>query len=410
MLDDKALRNTLLRTHNGKHGLSFKPLRRDDLKPLLAGYEDAFRSQSMPEVAALVAFLCEPSHEHFARLWVEYAELPNGCKDAFLDVLSRRNWLLANIANRLRHGEDLDRLLAEYDGAAFEDVLKRDAYLAELVKTGDLVSITTSESWDTIDFSGQMPPDEIRSVLRAAEGVKLSAELVRFLSKTTGDSDVVSSELQDFCIRRFAELSSSPRGAELALEVFHNMPIASLVSSKLQYPSELSSQWWGYFDEETVSKCMERVDALAVLGGDYLQAYALLPYLLIIGSAHLPEASLDAAIRRRPEIEATGNRLALLGCVLCMLTRPITDDNKASVLNDLSELAPNNAYFWGGMQNQLSVDGKLIVRELLCRRSDREQFQGLITAYTNAIREDLEACPIERDKLTELAKDAHGGL
>ena len=79
-------------------------------------------------------------------------------------------------------------------------------------------------------------------------------------------------------------------------------------------------------------------------------------------------------------------------------------------MNDLLALAPNNAYFWYGMQNQLSVDGKLIVRELLCRRSDREQLQGLITAYTNAIREDLEACPIERDKLTELAKDAHGGL
>lgn len=111
-------------------------------------------------------------------------------------------------------------------------------------------------------------------------------------------------------------------------------------------------------------------------------------------------------------ISATGNQAALFGCILRMLTGPISDEQKNMIWEKLLELLQINSltYCWYEATESFSLEGKTLVCEAInMLAEDAKRNDVLFSRFSHFILKELEANLVEQNRLIKLSEIAHSG-
>lgn len=289
--------------------------------------------------------------------------------------------------------------------------------MTDLTEKADLVSITRSNYWNEIGVSygtteTSIPQDLMREILGIADEKTIDKGFIFFLYVTTGPGETISPELAQLSMYYFPLLFQCSAGAELALKSFDQTPLRSLVSNNVEYPNTLQISWPYYsIGKEQANRLVEKIDHLAELGEEFLQAYALLPCFFSRTSPQLlPKLTPNTAMQYYRAINDTGNQAALLGCILRILAGPVSYKQKSIIWGKLLELLQIDSLvsIWYTAVDSFSMDGKLLVYEAITTLgSDTKRNSNLLGSFSHTILEELEASPVERNELMELSKIAH---
>lgn len=414
MMADNNLYELFFPRYAGNQGLIYRPIQQDQAKLSLLEYAEDFRLFQLNELAALAEFLHSPSYLGIQKLLKTYRDLPECCKVAFIGLIRRCNWLLCELADRLLMSECEERLFAYFDSSYVEACLKKDQKIKNLIETADLLSITRLNYWNEISLSCKptIPQDLMQEILSIANEKTINEGFASFLYETTQPEGTISPELARFSMRYFPLLFQSVNGIDLALRLFDQIPLRSLVYSNVEYPKTVQRPWAHFgIEENQANRILNKIDRLAELGEEFLQAYALLPFLFcsrkpILLSKLMPNTEMQYY----HAINATGNQAALLGCILRILAGPVSDEQKSTIREKLLELLQINSLklTWYLAIEWFSMDGKMLVYEAITTlATDTERDMELLDLFAHAILEELEASPVERNKLMELSKLAH---
>ena len=412
---DSELQSNLNAVRRSGKGIILRSITGYKDNPCLAQYVDEFRSAQLPELAALMAFCYAPSYAGLVSLLEAYRDLPEYCKSAFSMLLKRFNWLLKELAMLLEEGESSEDLIKRYDSFTIDAFMEKDEHYMLMAKNQDYISITHENSWHRyVYFFGCFPDVNVGPILEAAEKVGINESFLSFLYYSTGATEKWSPELSDFCMRHFNLLFQFSHGVNLAFKAFASVPMSFLVSENLCYPTNFQDAWLVLYPKDSfLPKIIERINILIDIGGHHLQAFSLLAFLF----PYLQDKSLlwhtaEKAASLYADIKSTGNQAALLGCVLCMLILPITEEQNANIRDCMVSIVKNPSVYrtWYDAISLASLNGQLLLREMLFQPPVSEDDLDLICRYTFSIRQKLEGRPIERKTMTELAESAHNGL
>lgn len=414
MIADDHLNDLFFSYCTGNLSLMCKSIQHDRTKRFLLEYAEEFRLFQLNELAALIEFLHLPSYFGIRKLLEACQDLPECCKVAFIDLIGQCNWFLRELANRFRTFESEEKLFAHYDSTYVETCFKKDREMIDLTEKADLVSITRSNYWNEIDLSyGEMiPQDLMQEILSIADEKTFDTGFISFLYATTESGETISPELAQLSMHYFPLLFQSNEGVELALRLFDQTPLRSLVSNNVEYPNTLQISW-PYFNigEEQANRLLEKIDHLAEFGKEFLQAYALLLCFFNRMKPKLsPKLMPDTVMQYYHAINATGNQAALLGCILRILAGPVSDEQKKTIWEKLLELLQIDLLIliWSTTAELFSMDGKILVYEAITTlAADTKRNNDLLGTFAHAILEELEASPVDRNKLMELSKSAH---
>ena len=418
MMADDHLNELFFPCHTGNLGLMCRPIHHDRTKLSLSEYAEDFRLFQLNELAALSEFLHSPSYLGFQKLLEAYRDLPECCKVAFIRLIRWCNWFLQELADRLLMSESEEKLFTYYDSTYVEACFKKDREMIDLIDTADLVSITKSNYWNEIGlpYRTTIPQDLMKEILSIANERTIDKGFISFLYADTKLEKTLSPELAQLLICYFPMLFQSDDGRELALRLFDQTPLRSLVSSNIEYPKSFPKYSRFSKEAQQANRLLEKIDHLAELGDEFLQAYALIPTFFNqmnfnhTNSKLLSKLMPNTVMQYYHAINATGNQAALLGCIMRILAGPVSDEQKSAIWEKLLELLQIDsfAFIWHIAAESFSMDGKILVYEAITAlATDIKRNSYLLVEIARAILEELEASPVERNELMELSKIAH---
>lgn len=414
MMADDHLHELFFPCYTGNLGLVYRPIQHDKTKLSLLEYAEDFRSIQLYELAALAEFLYSPSYLGVRNLLEAYRDLPKCCKVAFIHLIGYCNWFLWELADWLFTSESEENLFTHYDSNYVEACLKKDREMVDLTETADFVSITRLNYWDEIRllYGTEISQEMMQKILDIANEKNINEGFISFLYATTESGEKIFPELAQFIMKYFPLLFRSGDGMELALRLFDQTPLRSLVSSNVVYPQTLQiSKVYCTIEEKLANRILEKIDHLAEYDEEFLQAYALLPaFFSSTKPKLLSKLTPNTVMQYYHAISATGNQAALLGCILRILAGPVSDKQKSTIREKLLELLQIDsvALIWYAAVGSFSMDGKMLIYEAITTlTADKEQNRDHLSRFAHAIFEELEASLVERNELMELSKIAH---
>lgn len=413
MLSDNRLNNLLAYPLPKASNLKYKPICRSFSKIPLKEYAETFHSYGLNELSALMEFLDSPSYESLNNLFAAYRDLPENCKDSFIELMEQYNWLLQEIADSLLSSEREEDVFSRYDSEYFEICLAKDRELAALIEAEDLISITKSNYWNKISISIGMtiPPDMIRKLLNNTNKDNINNSFLSILYEAAMSRKRSMPELLQFGMDNFPLLFQTFYGVQLALTLFEKASLNHLTRGDIDYPKTMQITGYIYFSdgEERAGNLLKKIDKL--VGAEFFQAYALLPYFYnCINPEALLKLSPDTMRRHYDNVKATGNPAAVLGCILRVLTGPVSDEQKGMIREDLLKLLPIRSFAHTLYQEveSFSIDGKVTLYEAInALGAEMSQSVNPLGMVTHIILEELESSPVDRNRLMCLSKAAH---
>lgn len=390
-----------------------RPIQHDNTKPSLLEYKEDFQLFQLNELVALSEFLHSPSYLALRKLLEAYRDLPECCKTPFMNLVRRCNWFLQELSDKLLTSESEEDFFKYYDRTHFEACLKKDRKIIDLAETADLVSVTRANYWNEMFlFYGTTIPQELmQEILSTANENNITEGFISFLRAATESAGTISPELGQFSMRYFPLLFQNSNGVELALRLFDQTPLLSLFSCNVEYPKTLQIPIVYSIEEEQTNGLLEKIDHLADLGEKFQQAYALFPFFFFRAKYKLLSKLMpNTVMQYYHSINTTGNQAALLGCILRLLAGPVSDELKIIIWEKLLELLQINslAHIWLFAADLFSMDGKILVYEAIATlNTDTERISDLLSGFAYAILRELEASPVDRNKLMELSRIAH---
>lgn len=409
MIEDNQL-DEIVSPHKSRNlGLMYRPIKCDWKNLSLAEYAQDFRLSQLNELAVLTEFLHSPSRPGLEKLLETYGELPEQRKSAFIRLIKRCTWLLQEIADQLAEPEGIDAILACYDNTYIETCLKRDEEIVGLVEAEDLVSITKSNYWKYIGLPYGMSISQglMQEILSSVNEINIDKGFLRFLNSAVNLRRTIPPELVQFGMRCFPMLFQSDEGVEVALRLFDEATLSSLIYGNIKYPNALPISWICYGGNVRQSgRILEKIDRLVDVGEEFLQAYALIPYSAGMKPKLMSKLPLDMAMKYYHTIYATGNQAALGGCILRILTGPVSNKLKETIWDELLKLLQNDSFEFlcYASRESFSMEGKMLIYEAI---NTLAVDIDLLKRYTYAILEELEANPVDRRELLELSEKAH---
>lgn len=398
----------------GDFGLRYQPINHDTSTLSLSKYIEDLQQFQLHELVALIEFLRSPSHIGLKKLLTAYHSLPWIFKNAFINLMKNCNWLLREIADQLSILKTDDELFTHYDSSYVETQLKKDGDIMSFAQVSDFVSITKSNYWNEIKWPYYKTPvqESMQEILRMANEKNIDKGFVSFLYTATEAQKTITPELSQFCLHYFRLLFQNGDGVELAIRLFDEVPISSLLPGNIEYPDTLPILRIYYFDNDNLAdRVLEKIDRLAELGKEYLQAYALIPYLFNrVKVESLVKLSPRMLMTYYHAIDATGNQVALLGCILRILTGDVSEEHKNIIWDKLLEILQIDfrALIWYTAAESFSMDGKMLIHEALKTLSvDKKLLSELRDRFAYAILEEIEASPVEKNELMKLSETAH---
>ena len=414
IIEDESFELSLFHGNVGNSYLRYHPITSDRSNLCYSAYIEEFRLYHLDELAALFEFLISPSICNLHRILDVYDKLLEDYRKPFLKLLRRCNWLLRDIASELSRCNSLDTIYSHYDEVYFKTCLKKDREMVTLIESGDIIAIIKSNDLDKTDFVYSKSAEDItQELLCITKEMPVTSELISLLEKVTDSCENLSPELIHFGVQHFSSLFYyNGRGINFALRLFVEMTVQALIASPLNYPKEINMRWWIYpFDASKSNEVLTKIDYLAEIGEDFLDVYALLP--LIYEHADYNRLSgipSNKLIQYYYAIDISGNRAALLGCILRILFGNISDEMKYIIRNRLLEFLQTNStrFLWFSAAESLSMDGKMLIYEIISMPNANVEYAGeLRSELAFAILEELESQPVNHEELIVLAESAH---
>lgn len=134
--------------------------------------------------------------------------------------------------------------------------------MKDLAERVDLVSITRSKYWNEIriSFGTAIPQNLMQEIFSIVNEKTINKGFISFLYATTGAWKVISPELAQLSMHYFPLLFQSGDGIELAIRLFVETPLRTLVSSNIEYPKTFPISFVYYkIEEEQVNRLLEKV-------------------------------------------------------------------------------------------------------------------------------------------------------
>ena len=370
---------------------------------------EKFAAAGLPELTAFIGFLLAPSPHTLDELLRVYGALSDEDQAFFRRTVMPCHWLLADISRRLNTGS-AEAVMSYYDEARFEACRKREEYAKALLEAENYDEITKEKLWKSmgmgihIDLRGNVP-----RVLLALGKEAFCNHLVYGVSyrmKTDGD-------FQSFCLRIFPSMFQDYAGQGIAIHSFANTPLDALLRADIEFPSELPERIVLYPRRGiNESSAFEKISQLVNISGTYLQVYSLVPFMAgDIEHTALGELSDERARILLTGIRATGNRLALLGCILHILTGTVSEEVKNDIWEELRGFLREERlnHFWMRATACLSLTGGMLLYQALLSLPETQTNlpRDLIFSCRRRIREKLEVLPVDTQRLLALAEEAH---
>lgn len=412
LLSDKNIGRMASSEKNGNLGLKFHAIATTNKYSSLYKYEALFKKYQLNELNALAAFLHCPSEAALSDLIKEYYLLSDSFQEAFFRLIRSCNWLLKGLSSRLYRKESIEEILQKYDTSAFAEYLKMDSEIIGLIEKDDVKTITHLDYWSVIECPHRISiSDEIvLDCLQIANNNGFTQGFVSFLSAATQQWDDFSSEFTKICISHFDLLIDSGNGTQLAIKVLESAQLIEILKYEIKYPSLEPNTWFlSSSGADYFYRIIDRINSLIKFGREHLQAYAIVPYLIIdFDNESIQEIYVEKTVNQYKEIKKTNNQMALLGYTLRVLCDSIPLDLKKAIQNDLVDMLFKEEFYpyFDILAGSMSTEGKLIVYELLEDCSGTISTQ-LIETYTQAMLRGIEAAPIDQTELMLLSQKAH---
>lgn len=365
-----------------------------------ASLKKTFEEQDFAELVALVDYLTEPSAETLGKITESIEHMPLGLRRAFLSVLREQNWLLREIAEALDTGISAGTFKRQYDEKIIQSYRERESAILQALQEGDNVALSEMNAWKSLVCS---PLDPWDSTFPAFFNV-LCDKPIRTWS-IHDHHELLPKNARVAILSQFSICFNDWGRATFALLAFAQTPASTLATARLSYPSGLKRFSVGSLVRDSIRAILERLEALCNLGGPYLEAYALLPY--IFGYAEKKDFCrlAESAVLRYGDVKATGNDCALLGVILLLLTGRIPLDLYSELGEETQRLLHQgiDVSDWHQFSRHFSIDGELLAHEAgmtAFKGTDKEI--SFIQCSRCAILQSLEALPADRDKLPDL--------
>ena len=367
--------------------------------PTWTNLKKTFAEQDFVELVAFVDYLLAPSAESLEKLLEAVEYLPFGLRRAFLFVLREQNWQLREIAEALEAGISTDILRRRYDEETIQSCRKKEFALLRALQGRDNTALAEMNAWENLTCSTLDPWD---SAFPAFFNEICDKQIRTWSIRSQNEPLPEASCTTILC--RFSDCFNDWGRAIFALNAFSQTPVSTLAAAGLSYPSGLTQ-----FDTEPLNRdsfpaILERLEALCNLGGPYLEAYALLPYIFgFVEKKDLCRLA-ESAASRYGDVKATGNDCALLGVILLLLTGEIKSDLYSELGKELERLLLQgiDVSDWHRFSRHFSLAGELLAHEagmVAFKGTDKET--RFLRFSRCEILQSLEALPAERDKLPE---------
>lgn len=366
--------------------------------PDWASLKTLFSAQGFPELAALAAFRLDPSAERIGNLLEAMVHLPAGLFQAFLLVLREQDWLLRELAEALEAGESLETLRLRYDEAAIRRCQEREAAILLALEKQDYAALSGIHVGKRLDI---YVLDPNRQDFSAFLG-KIPIEAVSTRGLRTYDD--LPDPSRTALLSRFSVCFNDWGIAAVALEAFAETPVHILASEPLSYPTALPQFEGMGLARNHYPAILERLEALCRLGGPYVNAYALVPYIFKYADTKDLRRLAESAASHYEHVKAGGNDCALLGVILLLLMGEIPAAMYGDLREELERLLASGvpASLWQLFSQHFSLAGDLLAHEAgMAAFKGSEEKTQFFWFSRHAILQSLEALPAERDKVPD---------
>lgn len=364
-------------------------------------FEKIFAEQGFSELVALIAFRYAPSEENLTNLIASTDHLPLQLRRAFISTLHEQNWYLREIANALDEGRNVDFFKQHYNEKTIQECREREQAILHALQNKNYVSLSDLNAWKDIDCSTLDPwDDSFPALFNEIYDKPIRTWSVCRKYEPLPDSACFA------ILHRFAECFNDWGRASYALLVFAQTPTSTLATVGLTYPSCLPKYDVSPLARDRFHEIIERLEALCNLGGPYLEAYALLPYVFGFAEEKDLRRLAESAASRYGDVKKSGNDCALLGVILLLLMGEIPSNFANTLREELERLLAqeNDVSDWRRLSRRFSLAG-----ELLAYEAGMTAFKGtakeahFFRDSRFAILQSLESLPAEQDKMPNVA-------
>ena len=362
--------------------------------------EKLFIEQGFEELSALAAFRLMPCAERIGNLIEATEHLSDGLRRAFLFVLREQDWLLRELAEALEARESSATLKRRYNEEEIKHYREREAEIILALKEQDYEALSAINAWKNIDIFSLEPGDQDFPV---------------FFDKICNHTIQISGIRHQYSLpdasrtailRRFSACFSDWGKAAFALQAFAETPVSKLASDGLTYPTGLPQFALGSLVQYYTRAIIERLEALCKLGGPYIEAYALVPYIFDHVETKELRCLAGFAASHYEDVKTGGNDCALLGVILLLFMGEIPSSLYCVLREELKRLltAGINHSLWYHFLRHFSLKGEMLAYEagmVAFKGTDKEK--SFLRLSRCAILQNLEALPAERGKLPDPA-------
>lgn len=415
--NDKAMiskpSRLIARSKSGKFGLRYMPISGYSENDALAEASRLFFSLKINELAWLCAFLNCPSYGNLSALIKEYYILPLNYRKGFRETFYPLHWILRDLGDQLEIETTEEDTINKINAEAFSNCLSIDEKIVSLIQEGNIKQITRADYWKLIDgsYHVQLTPDEAMDILQHFERNDYSGGLLSFVASGSRLWSSIPPVMAEFCLSILDLLVETDDGINLAIKAFTTVALQDLVLKPVKYPCGRPHTWIFHVDEDSnINEVISRIDYIAKMGDDYLQAYALIPSLVLRTNQPMALKMNAEDIRRYFKmIISLDNDLAKLGFVLRILFFPIEEDIKPELKQVLLDLLTTEEYsiYFAWLVRFFSMDGLLVIYELLSEKRLDTVRENLESSYTKEILTRIENEPVDQNALSNLSEQAH---
>lgn len=355
---------------------SIKPVFRHWPEYDYEGLEECLEQNKLTELAKLTAFLIHPSYDTLAEL-LRLLPLMGGERGSFENLLRECNYLLQDICDQLKERGDVELILRAYEGDAFAFLQKRERMICKAMNTEDIRTLAQLNAFGCIGMTRQVNYSHMQEMLDCTtnENIVGMMDLIGFRLSRMKDEQMLK-----MLIPLHQRLYRSFSGVRAGVALFHELPVADLVSSRMEYPTEIPEYCLEFYDTAFYSECMKKVRSIATLGGEYLAVYAMIPYLYRSSSWKDLHDMADDAVEHYAALVNQGNDCAIFGCVLVMLSGVVPGNLRETVSEYLKKQieTANRAWMLELFSDQFSLDSNLLLYDLISRFAPEENRNSLL--------------------------------
>lgn len=405
--------------YRGSHTITnerfeYYPMLYRDGKISLAKYTKDFQTYQLYELVTLIEFFDRPSYDSLLKLVEVYSILTDTEKMVFCSVLMKwNNRLLHRIAENLKKYNNIEKLLEHYDRFTFEEDLKIEKELVVLSKDPNPLKITQLNSWEffyNYYHADSVSQELLDQILCTAREDSISSGFLSFIFSVIRGVDELSDAQIKWGLNNLLKLLQNRWGLEIAKRVLDEASLPTLVSNLTQFPCTACIPSVFRYSDDISERVLRKMISLAKFGHDYLEVFAFVPFFGSMHSNMTLGLDSEEVSRYYEEIRKAGNKVALAGVIICLLSNEPLHEQEQQIREDLNSLFQEKSLeiIWSIYTRLFSFKGKMLAWDVANKlKPEIKQRVWIMKVLSRTILDDLEAMRVDHKELMQLSLEAH---